>query len=602
METITGVVRGPGGPVALDVTLEAKKKTHRAEPVRSTFVLETDEGEVEIRTSEDTELVPEEKQSGTWGSLASSPLARAVRDRAPGDHVKVSLRGVVVASGDRVTVRGEVVDRERSDAYRGGPTGRVTVLQATLIGCGDDGAEVIAERDREAAKRASEAVERPAAPRPKKEPSPPLALDTAVVLGVAGVALVGVMGSMVAVDAGPRWVRPLALTLGIAALTLAIFTWRRRRWLPVFRESRKSRGQGLPWAVSGFAFTYEATLAIGLGLTLFQLLGAGLASGAVLMALVPCVGTLVAAIWLAVVDRGSARVLRLLLTSRRAGARDGSWGLYEGTLREGSLSATRRFVSRSSTRTESYKDSSGNMQTREVTRSWYEWNESSGGTSAGALELANGVRVSLDLRGATWASTSREVTLGDEPSYREDAKSGHRVLVLGRITQEGDALAIRATGPESLVLLATGEHDAPRAAALRLWAAHWTGVIALVAIALVGGAVGWWNVYQTHRVLEGTVTSSSHPGVAVGDTCVLDVGYHEDETSGHRCQVHLRCGWRTMYGSGLAGGFMGCDVLPTDVRGSDSDPNDGDEAITFDATYARAWNDDDESVTVHFGR
>lgn len=577
---VEGVVRSDSEvPVVLDAALEIRGKKAGKERIRETFVLETADGDVEIDASDST-LAPHRRMKDAWGELADNPIAKAVASHAPGDHVKVVLDGAAVVPGETISVRGEVVRREASDAYRGGTVGRVTHLKAIAIGVGDDRRKAVEPVEKEA-----EPEQEDPTPAPKAEPPKPLTLsfELPIVLALAGVAASAVTAMGMIGEIGPRWLRPLACAIAIASLSLAILAWRRRRFLPVFSEAhRGASGTGLPWSVGNPAIV--SLVALGAG-TVFGLvfLADGQASGAVVMTTAVAPLAIAFAVWLAIVERKSERWLRLLLFSRAA---KGAWGSREGKLESGALARKRVHTPRTSERDVTNKDGT----TKTVRRTWYEWRES-GRAIDGELALEDGT-VACELRGATWGSHDRSVTLGDDPTYEEEVKVGDRTLVLGRVADG----KLRAAGPESLVLYASGA-SSPRAALFSRWAGHWLGVVALIAVGAGGFAIGWQNVYQTHIVVSGRASSSTIDGVQAGDACTLSIGWHEEEGRQH-CQVDLDCGTTMLYGSGLAAGFMDCTAGPHALDGGDFDPNDGDEAIVFNERTVRSWNAEGGEVNI----
>lgn len=85
-------------------------------------MLETEAGErVEVTLRPDWVLRHAVERRASFGALIEDPLALEVLDHAPGDHVEVKLRGVVLGPGDRVTVAGTV---ERALAWRPSASGR----------------------------------------------------------------------------------------------------------------------------------------------------------------------------------------------------------------------------------------------------------------------------------------------------------------------------------------------------------------------------------------------------------------------------------------------------------------------------------------------
>lgn len=439
-----------------------------------TFTLDADDL-VEVQVTAATELGPQRKlREAPWSELEDHPLVALVEE-PPGGHVVAELRGVLVTADDRIWIAGAIDRGVATDGYRGSSDAVVRAIEARWIGVGKEGREWVEAR-------AAEAVREKPPEEPRAEPPPPSmpSLAPAQVLAVLGV--LGIFAALLLW--GRNQLAPAVLGYALVFASLALFTWRRRRFLPrmlppfgtdplrpgevkgprsSFRLLWGLGGPGVPVTLFGGALmiapTIMASVEDGRGsLFLFPI---------VLFVILVQLG------FTAFQNRADARLLGVVANAKPASGE--GWGLRDGEVVGGSLMRWRKHTREESTSTETYTDSDGRQQTRQVTNRWYHGVEYGG---AGTLRVRIGEReIQVDVRdGALWATARRSIR---GLRLDESVEPGDHVLILGRLEGNGMKLG----GPESLLLFAD-----PNDARVALKQARLHHRLALAAFALGAAA------------------------------------------------------------------------------------------------------------------
>lgn len=595
-ERVGGIARGRGVLVRRG-TLRVDGTEHSAAAAAEAFELEIEGGSVvTVEVTPRTEIGPPRQARASWGELAEHPLAGAFVDRAPGDHVEVVLEGSAIRAGDRVCAEGEVERRAEGDGYRGAGERVPVRVRAARIGVGGDAeawldppAPSEAER-READARAAERA-RAAAARAKEERAraeqhgrelPMVGPAIAIVLGGLGFAF-GIAASVLELGAHvPRFV---AFAVGAQLLALGLLWWRVRRFLPRLRVAGTSdSGHEIFFHVGG----WEWLTVTGIVISVVGVLGLAFREDYAVASSV-IVAILVAIQAAVLLQRSRGDAAKLAVMAKAARAEGDGWGLREGVVEEGLVTRTRTHTHHEGTSTESYTDDKGQVQTREVHRTWWTFAEKSG---TARLRVRLGERVvTVELTTpALWATTRRRLEEG--PTLHEEIRPGDRVALLGRIAEH----AMRPTGAESLFVLATPEGSPVDALRRGLWA-HRAVPASMLAIATVTLVLGWRNVMSDHTSVSGRVTGSTHPEVAVGDACTIELAHRPDgrSTEGSRCQAVVRCGDETLFG-GIDEGYLDCD--PARLTGGDRLTSDGDPAFVMEGARARTESEEGERVQI----
>lgn len=398
-------------------------------------------------------------REGAWERLAKDPVAKLVSGRAPGPHVRATLIRRVARLGERVLVRGRVVGRS------GAVVTRIAAAELTLAS--------------------------------KLTPSPiqSKAARSKVDVGDLVARAVGVILLLVTLYAALRWVVLWPEQLehrGITYTRLAVgvaCSLHAGIWLAlVIRRRGGGVMRMLPRFVAADGEVISAEMlgvALGTGVVASAMFGAigGLVmldeiakTGNVMTAgnkgplvdgaVVPTVGALLMATlgWFAMWGL-EGREARLAALFRDRGS---SWTARAGHLRAGSLSLYMRI--------------SGTN--RSASRHW-------SAEISGPLELElDGRRVTLAPKGLVWGIdpvTSVESSQGrvNEWSMGPDST----VAVAGRL-RDSDSTMLQATGPESLVLVASADPDVLAGLRRGLWkrrlvlAVPLLGVLATAALLL----------------------------------------------------------------------------------------------------------------------
>jgi hypothetical protein len=591
MERLRGRVMGEGVQLrSSKLTIGEAVFTERSKPGSLSVALE-DGTEVVVRFHAPT-LGPVEELRDRWEALMDHPLAEPFEDDAPGPHVKVTLEGVVVRGGDALVLEGEVERQTKTDGYRGSEESAITAIHPVLIGVGEDADAWLDDQDERA--ELQEALEGQGEVKAIEEPEPPDSSTLPTTWPAVGLAL-GTIAAGVGLGAwllglGYHVSRYLLFGLGLQLVISTSFVLARRRPLPwVKAVGHRNQGRGLPWAAQGAG----PALFLGWVVVLLGWLGVGIEAASYAVGATMLVGLsgLVLAFVLWWLRRADARALRLLLGAKAAAGE--GWGRREGTLASGRIRWDRTHDRRSSTTTQTYTDSEGRSQTRQVTSVWYEFHET---VDADPLEVEMaGERISVDADGAVWGTT--EVEVDDELKLSGRAREGDSLAVVGRL-KEG---AVRKAGPESLFLFSTRGGSAVGAARRGLWM-HRLAIGTLALLGTLGMVVGWINPVQDHLRLPARVVHSDDPAIEAGDECTVRLGYLTGRgyaSEPHRCQGNVSCGGKAIYGgwSFLGMGYFDCDA--DDLTGSDGGPDDEDGSLELRGFTGRA-NHGDGEVTFRF--
>lgn len=368
--TLVGIVRqveGQSSEVAVlsDVRLSIDGEEEQRVKVLPAFELDTSEGERVAVDPERGELLPQREVEGRFGDLLGDPLAQAVLDVAPGDHVRVALRGAIVHAGDRVGIEGTI----RTGAEK--PT-RIT---ARTLAVGPE-AEALLHA---AAIARTEALAAKPEPKPeakaKPEPTPSSmmpSLGLAVVLAAAGICTLGASAGLEPYQTATR-------LCGLTLAALGVFVWRRRRWLPSLEPlGPPASGSGLHWRV---------VLWVGLGATVLVFGGGAAAFGAVSTStnstdlFIGSVGPFVLAsfplvLFGALVHRDGSSMRRALLMLRakplKADAPSGTFGALQGTSDE-SIQVVWSYASTTTESRTERRAADGTIEVSDSTSTSFSW-------------------------------------------------------------------------------------------------------------------------------------------------------------------------------------------------------------------------------------
>ncbi len=464
--TLVGVVvpteeSGAGDPHLCDVRMSIDGEDERHIRTPSWFELETDAGERVRVDMTGAELLPRREIDGRYGDLLEDPLAIAVLDVAPGDHVRVTLEGAVVHSGTRVHVDGRI--RTESEVP--------TRMTAAAVATGPE-AEMLLHDWGVARNETPEPEPEPESkPKPKPDPFP---VSSGPGLGLA--VILGALGAL-GIVAGGTWAPydDAARLGGLNLLAAAIFVWRRRRWLsPLESFGRSESGTGLHWRVGPWIAMSVIVVLFAGGMTAFGAVSSSTNStdvflssaGPIVLASFPLV--LLGAL---VYSDGTPmkRALRMLRTERLGpDAPNGAFGSVQGTVDQ-TLQVTWNYAM---TTTESRTERRGEDGTIEVSHSTstsFKWMRSTSGTRTCTLSFGDAL-VEVELEGALFGAGRRELVFPSKTQYlpgghrtsssssetvayatlTESTAPGDDLLLVGRIRREGDRIRIAAAGEESL--------------------------------------------------------------------------------------------------------------------------------------------------------
>lgn len=444
--TLTGRIANAGA-VTVQVALRVRDDLLATSGVPGAVELTLDDGttvRVEIDARTRAPALPETRSAGAWERLAEDPDAALVSSRAPGPHVRATLVRRVARPGARLVVRGKVLESEApgksSASYRAPARGK--------------------ERPRRVL--ASEIAPEPTAVAPTREPRPfPL---EAFVRALAALLLVTAVTGFV------RWVflwpdalaRPSVLPMRLGAG--ATCSLHAAVWLSILLQRRGSGARLLPRFVDDSGSALRSPFAEGAQvfatiMATFMLIGSAVALekiaalGNLLLrgpkggrlvdgAWMPAGAQLVTAAvgWLALVDR-ERREARLAGLFR---ARSTGWSVRAGRMLSGKLELVMSVYGTG----------------RTSTRSWT-------GSFEGPIEIeSDGETLSVSPGGLVWGMDTVDPDDSKPRSTRWTMGPGAYAAVAGRLD---DQRTLRATGPESLLFLATPEQDVLGSLRRGLW-------------------------------------------------------------------------------------------------------------------------------------
>lgn len=581
------VVGEPGRVVLADVTLTVGERPHRArrQDIES-LSLRLEEGRtVEVLGVPQAAREGLVELEGTYGELASHPVARLFDARAPGDHVRARIHGFAVVVGDTVTVEAESVEERfvqdssvSEGTLRSAPRREPAVVRARRIVLDSTVPRAKEECDGARSERTrglEERVRRPLA----------TSAGVAFALGLAFV-VGGLVASWTLPIVSERaWLTPL-VGVGLSLMLVGLHRFHRGRahasFVSTVGGQQRDRNALLtgyradPWIVFGSAFV--ATFA---GVAVSPTVAS------VVLALPAAIALWHAGI-VAYEEAPFRRFARLVLGLEAHGEPEvGRMRLFEGRVvsERGALRRTVEFV-------------------REP-RHRYRQNDS-GGTGmhtyyvlapretlvAASFDIESGERtVRVVPQGALFAASRRRWIASASPAaYEETVSQGDVVCVGGRPRREDRGLSLAAGGEESLFVFGGSRRDLVRA----LWVARARPVlVALLAVCPVAMGLHAAPFAARFRV-SGTVTESSN-AVPVGARCdVRWLAYHDGFAP--RCSLRLSCDGRALYG-GLGAGSMACAFAPSPfeptIEAEDASAEDGDPAVrvSLDARTLE-WRDE----------
>jgi hypothetical protein len=431
--TVEGrVVRGSSAGPTVAVRLQVADEQVARAPIPGELELVGDDGRpltIEISDQTTTAGLDERTQAGPWAKLSQAPDAARLAHRAPGPHVRATLIREQLEPGARVRIRGHVVEGSPAAPSR---------VRATSI---------------------TRAKAKPSTDEPT-DGRRPLPAKLVVRHGlVAAVLLVFAFAYWRSVIAWPDALahpgvehlrREVGLSCALMFAVLPMMLTARPgalvRQFPVFVDRE---GQGTAFkATMLFATAVVAAASMGL-ITSYLVLDDILTSQNVLAK-----GTkgwaYVDGAWTSLVLAGLLLALgyATLFAGERSNARLAalfrplpSWQVLSGRLREGKLDLA-----------------------AEVFGFSLMWT----GTASETLvvETERGpVRVAT--RGLVWAVDTSAPAPG--PGTRYPTEPGAHVLIAGRLGEPGQELELRASGPESLLLVASSQPDLLAALHRGLW-------------------------------------------------------------------------------------------------------------------------------------
>lgn len=543
----------------------------------------------------DAAFLDSEPVEGPWGELADDPRAAAFRDRAPGDHVRCRLEGLIVRGGSELVAEGSVVatEAEGASGYRGAPVVHARALRVARIAVGPD-AEARLERhleERERARRPEGAKTRGAKPSPARIPAPyaraPLAFGALAAIGF----LFSVDELFVQRRLEGRALASLVFAASLLGVGLALLRALRRAYLAPFSPATSNPyGRRPPWSGGAIDGTLAALVLFAPGALAY--LAETHAVSRVLYASVALVGLVQAAIVLHG-DRPFLRVALLFLRARPLAPElpDGAWGTTDARvpLDGAAVVFDRRtvFTHCSESRDHTTQDAQGHTVTTTRTERWI------GSTVVGRAESVvaidvGGRRVGLELGKAAVHVANRRYRPDANPevaaALEERIHGGDGLRILGRVRREGDDASFRSTGAESLFVFAVPEGAEPSRVLLGRFAFAATRFSLPLAIAGVALFFAVHDPLFAHRRGPVEFDRGSFAGITAPARCELVLSTFVDRASQGHCRARLECGDDVLYGAGSLG-FFDCDVTgprsAPRIEGADLSIGDGDPAFSF---------------------
>jgi hypothetical protein len=461
------------GAVLAEVTMHAEGQETPSGLWTRPFDLALESGErVRVEVAPDARVFGgEEAARGAWREVEELPLASPFREKAPGPHVEVKLRGKVVSAGDPVEILAEVLEEDTADGpmgLRDSPPRRISAVRAAAIGTGP-----LARRKLDALLEGD--METPALTRPAKDGTGISWTGVLTVLAVlAGLGLLGkavFTAKSILVDLLAAIV--VVVAAGYDLIEVDVET-------PQFRAGATPKHEAERYG--GFLVSFLGVLLI-LGCLCVDVYHALSGSEYTTYPVAPLAGAAALcfqAVTMWPATRYPARMARLLLAEPDSTPPpDGAWGVGTGRVEDptpltGTMEPAAMGVSTASASPELLHEGTFFVH-----------------TPAGKVEI--------DPREALWASRVKRTRSvkeedGTKTIVEEIIPIGADVVFAGRWRhREGDCPLIEATGPESLVIFAspagvaaTGAlRDLMRARRISLGLAL-AGAAALIALAAWG--------------------------------------------------------------------------------------------------------------------
>lgn len=543
----------------------------------------------------DAAFLDMEPAEGPYGELASDPRAAAFRDRAPGDHVRCRLEGLVVLGGSHVAAEGRVVTTESEGAggYRGAPVVNARALRATLVAVGVDAEERIDRHHEERARTRSpkgpeNAGAKPAPPRiPEPYTRAPLALGALSAIGL----LHSIDELFVRRRLEGRSFASVVFAASLLVAGLALLRALRRAYLTPFSPATSNPyGRRPPWSGGAIDGTLAAIVVFAPGALAY--LAETHAVSRVLYASVALVGAVQAAIVLHG-DRPFLRVAWLFLRARPLGREpaDGEWGTIDARvpLDPAAVVFSRRtvFTHRSESHDHTTQDANGHTVTTTRTERWI--GSTVVGRAEGLLEVEAGERrVRLELGKAAVHVAARrylpDANAEVAAALEERIRGGDALRILGRVRREGDGVSFRSTGAESLFVFAAPESADPARALLGRFVLGASRFLLPLAVASIACFFAIHDPLFAHRRGPVEFDRGRFGGITAPARCELELSAFVDTEGQGHCRARVECGETVLYGAGSLG-FFDCSVggppSAPRIEGADLSIGDGDPAFTF---------------------
>lgn len=495
--TLEGVAQGTDGAVIAGyVEATYKDRVQRTRMKPGEFDLAVDgfgTVRVEIADAGDVQVLGE-SLTGPWWELADSPLGRLFAEEPWVDldvHGETRLKGWVLRSGDRVAVKGVVIE-DRFEAamgnYREAPVSRPARVKAVALGIGAhslaklESAEAEARKPRDPRKPREPRKARAARARRKRLARPfEFAPKVLAVIGLvcASAFVLGPRSSWLSV---PAVLSPFLLYF---ALSFAL----RRHWPPIFiSEDDIDEVKFLRFP---FSWPSEEALILIICIMVYGLIEAFAYKNATPFIAIAAsvIFQLVDAGVIAVRERHFRRDAQALLKAPRLGSnpQPGRWGVIEGTI-DSSTSATVLEQAWRVRRTGDNRSDTENVVTVR-TAEWF------------TVNIGKRVTVMVDPRKAIFAADRRTFSRrisGRYPffnsvlaDFTDSAQTGDAVMVLGRVRQNDSSIVFQSTKYESLLVFAT-RHASARKRLKSLWLMSWLRVGTMLAVAGAMATLAWW--------------------------------------------------------------------------------------------------------------
>jgi hypothetical protein len=495
--TLVGVIEGGDAPVLASTTLEVDGKQH-SQQVGDGFVLRLDDdSRMNVKAHPTSvEVLPASSRSGSWGDVASDRRASLFADVAPGDHVDVELAGWVLAPGQRIAVRGEVVEHALEG---GGPRetaierpSAITARRIAIVDSSDADASKLldraaqAEREKQDALRARDAAAKEAARAAAEKVTRPLAfqIKALVVLAILLIAA-GIATWEGLPPAGVRLGKGAVLSLMLLATafhTIILLLVSVIVRPPFEAPAPQASGVVKPsWDIgmmSGF-FMGCGIVASGTSWVSVVFHGVNGLAGSVGYGALAGFAFLW---WARHRHRRALRLARLLLSARAAPKPVASQFARSAGTVAGGQAALRHAITWHKRK---YTNQSTHGPNAGQTRRWIEGTPQSSGPSSFTCQFGD-TALEIHTANVEWGAPFQFMP-ASFVSTRASIEPGDELLVLGRPKLEDGKLHARSTGPESLLLF--GAPRNARGTLLRLTLGWLLPAAALLAIIVT--SIAW---------------------------------------------------------------------------------------------------------------